>query len=289
MRTAGCGAVRGPSDWILVKRCDINSLSEDLWLILSQIYTVSGDSASNNKTMMQHIQRGLADKYNHNRHIEFIPCLAHILHNCVLAFFNQLKVSPDNKFDLYYRSDELNKRKYDNLKRLKGFARTTAKIREIAKATRNSSKRHDDFQALVQSHYGSKLELKVDVQTRWHSTAVMLHRALTLQPAITQWLSQTQTLDSLALKDCKWAEIELILCLLKPFYDCSLQLMVAKGITIHLTYKVYDYLFDHIEQMKQQLQPRKAGDGRQINHAGHFLEALEAAEQKLRKYYAQTD
>lgn len=163
MRTAGCGAVRGPSDWILVKRCDINSLSEDLWLILSQIYTVSGDSASNNKTMMQHIQRGLADKYNHNRHIEFIPCLAHILHNCVLAFFNQLKVSPDNKFDLYYRSDELNKRKYDNLKRLKGFARTTAKIREIAKATRNSSKRHNDFQALVQSHYRSKLELKVDV------------------------------------------------------------------------------------------------------------------------------
>ena len=65
--------------------------------------------------------------------------------------------------------------------------------------------------------------------------------------------------------------------------------MVAKGITIHWTYKVYDYLFNHIEQMKQQLQPQKAGDGCQINHAGHFLEALKVAEQKLWKYYAQTD
>ena len=71
---------------------------------MSQVYAVAGDSASSNSTMMDYlhakwIEHLGEDYYGAARN--FVPCLAHILHNCVIAFLNALKAEPADNVDMF--------------------------------------------------------------------------------------------------------------------------------------------------------------------------------------------
>ena len=253
---------------------------------------------------------------------KFVPCLAHIIHNCVLAFLKVMQSMPRNKIDPWDKSVELgnwhvqledvnsdddevltqhtSKRRrvdgrtgrhksYASLEELRGFEKTTAKLCKIAKAASNSAQRKETFEAIVEKHLNKKLGLKLDVCTRWHSTAVMIERALILRKPIAEFLQSRPELEPLILKDGEWAQLEIILGALRPFYSCAMELMTSSGITIHLTFQVYDYLYDHIEKMQSDMAPRIGVPGRQVAHAAQIREGLEAAKKLLGKYYYMTD
>lgn len=232
---------------------------------------------------------------------EFVPCLAHIIHNVVLKFLQKMSATPSNSNDIYESSEPVGDatakrtrstgsgrtKDYGFLQRHRGFALTAAKLREIAKASSNSAVRAESFQKIVKEKLGIHLKLKLDVKTRWHSTATMLERALRLRDAINTWLVDYPELEPLQMTDANWAQVEIILSVLTPFWQCALQLMNSRGVNIHLTYSAYQYMFNHIEDFKSQL--RKNRTGRKTAHLTQILRGLKAAWKLLTKYYSKSD
>ena len=292
----------------LKKRCDIPSVSGLNLLTLSQVYCFTGDSASTNHKMMEHLDsqfRYVNTNYNWIKLREgYVPCLAHIIHLSVMAFLNAINAKPPDRIELYASEDQTtdspaHKRacgnngiahnRYRGLTQLHGFALTIAKLQEIAKATCNSPQQHEEFQVLVEQELGKRLKLKLDVQTRWHSTALMFQRALILRQPITQWLGKHSELDALSLKSSDWDHMVVILQALTPFYQCAMGLMEAKGITIHLTFQAYGTLFSHIERMSKAIMTPRRQNGRRMRFAVQINQGLDFAAAKLSKYYSQTD
>ena len=235
---------------------------------------------------------------------EFIPCMAHIIHNAVLELLKALSASPAETNDIYNRSNEYGidpeltdvscsqtprsshrHRTFPKLATLSGFARTMEKLRMIAMASTNSSQRHEQFQEIVKATLGKSLRLLLDVKTRWHSTATMLKRALELKQPVNSWLQLRPELEPLRLTNSEWSQVELILSALRPFWSCAYQLMKASVVNIHMGYAIYNFLFDHIEDYTQKLQ----ADAPSSSHRQQLVEALQAAERLLKKYYGQSD
>ena len=75
------------------------------------------------------------DKLPENAHYgaanNFVPCLAHILHNCVLAFLAALSAAPADQVDIFDQQEILASTGHKVFKLVKestGFGKTIAKI-----------------------------------------------------------------------------------------------------------------------------------------------------------------
>lgn len=240
---------------------------------------------------------------------EFVPCLAHIIHNCVLAFLKEMSATPAESNNIYENTpvqpEETHKRarsaanqssavpgrgkvkSYKFLKKLRGFALAAAKLREIAKATSNSAVRVETFQKAVNEKIGKSLKLKLDVATRWHSTATMLERALRLKGPINTWLTGYPDLEALQMSDAQWAQVEIILSVLKPFWESALQLMKSRDINIHMTYYAYEYMFNHLDDFTAKL--NTSCGGKRTAHRDQIIKGIASARAKLSKYYNESD
>lgn len=269
--------------------------------------------------MLEELQRRWSERDHYkptpwNPAATYTPCIAHIIHNCVLAFLEVMSAEPPAKIDLYNREDEQTRtrrprsskfgsstlsqtastatrgshRGFSRLDKLEGFALATAKLREIAKASGNSAQRHEQFFKESKAACGKPLELKLDVKTRWHSTAAMLARAVTLRQAISRWVMARPELEALTLNDKEWAHIEIILSILRPFWDCTMELMSAQGITIHKTYAVYNVLFDHFDDFSRKIRGFRRNTAA-LAHRDQLLQGLDKAKNKLSSYYGQTE
>lgn len=238
---------------------------------------------------------------------EYVPCLAHVLHNCVLALLKNLSAEPADSIDPYDKDIEQGldaqasqmprysqfddatssrstmRQPFASLRRLHGFAQVLGKIREIAKASCNSTQRSEEFQTHVKGHLGHNLKLMIDVRTRWHSTAAMLQRALYLETPIRDWLRKRPELMPIRLEDREWAQVKIILSILTPFWSCTLKLMGSDSLNIHQTIRVYAHLQRQLTSFKQKLSlyPSPACKA--------LLSSIDAALAKLQKYYSKTD
>lgn len=249
----------------------------------------------------------LHDKYNRHNLVrlsdwnpgsEFIPCVAHVIHNAAIAFLTAMSATPADDYHIFDRSEEYGgleadirsqRRSFPKLALLSGFARTLEKLRMIAMATTNSTQRGEQFQHLVKEAIGKNLNLKLDVKTRWHSTATMLTRALRLRQPIMAWLLMRQELELLTLDNREWAQAEMILNLLRPFWTAALGLMGGPSqISIHLTFGLYNYLFNHIDGFIDKLE---TGDtnGNPTPARNQLIAGLQATRQFMVKYYTPTD
>ena len=222
----------------------------------------------------------------------FVPCLAHVLHNCVMALLNAIKSAPSDKIDLFDQGFDLaNKQKiFRSVKHAAGFSKTMAKICKIAKATNNSTQRHEYFLSCTLQTVGKALKLKIDVRARWHSTVAMLERAVLLKKAISDFLDEYPKLRSLAIEQHEWSMVELIIKVLEPFHQSALYLMDGTGIQIDHTLNAYDRLFEMLEKARRKLSRSRTGYGEgSKQQADQLISGIEAASKKLSKYYAKTD
>lgn len=254
-----------------------------------------------------------------NAGTEFVPCIAHVIHNAVITLLKTMSADPADSNDIYDRSEEYGsniaeevlgtdlfveqpleadadqdsdepsssrRRTFPKLKKLKGFARTLEKLRMIAMASTNSTQRHERFQHFVKLSIGRNLQLLLDVKTRWHSTATMVKRALELKSAINEFVDEREELRKLRLTDSEWAQAEIILSSLRPFWNCALRLMESSSINTHLVYAIYNHLFDHLDDYAEKL---RANSNIFTTARTQLIDALVAARVFLTKYYTATD
>lgn len=110
----------------------------------------------------------------------------------------------------------------------------------------------------------------------------MLRRAKRLRSFFVSFCSEYDRTE-LVLDDEEWRQIDYLLWITQPFFEFTIELSKTKDATTHHVFKIYNKLFEHLEQSTTQLQKKKVAWKRKM------LYALEAAQQKLRDYYSETD
>ncbi|KAJ5365267.1 hypothetical protein N7517_008153 [Penicillium concentricum] len=124
--------------------------------------------------------------------------------------------------------------------------------------------------------------LNKDVRTRWNSTFLMLRRAKRLHDTFDKYC-EDYTQPHFALSIEGWRQIDYLLCILQPFFTLTTLVRRTKDSSIYLIFRIYNKLFDHLERSIRQLR-RKKVPWKQL-----MLSSLEAAKEKLKKYYSDTD
>jgi hypothetical protein len=85
------------------------------------------------------------------------------------------------------------------------------------------------------------------------------------------------------LDDEEWRQVDYLLLITEPFFNFTLELSKTKDVTAHYVFKIYNKLFEHLEQSITQLRRKR------IFWKKQMLKALENARTKLDSYYSETD
>jgi hypothetical protein len=110
----------------------------------------------------------------------------------------------------------------------------------------------------------------------------MLRRAKRLHDTFDKYCKDyTQTHFALSIEG--WRQIDYLLCILQPFFTLTTLVCRTKDSSIHLVFRIYNKLFDHLERSIRQLRRKK------VHWKQLMLSSLEAAKEKLKKYYGEID
>ena len=153
-------------------------------------------------------------------------------------------------------------------------------MRSLAINIHASPQRRENF--LLRQKTEPKLVPIQDVKTRWNSTFLMLRRAKRLQSFFKPFCEEYDC-EGLLLNDEEWRQIDYLLYITQPFFDYTTELSKTKEVTTYLVFKLYNALFEHLEQSMNQLKKKRAMWKQQM------LESLKASRQKLDEYYSQTN
>ena len=124
-----------------------------------------------------------------------------------------------------------------------------------------------------------------DVKTRWTSSYCMLERAWELKVAIRKWLAATENRDRysmLQLKEADWDRVEELLEILRPMEQVTALIGATKSVTIHAVFRLYNHVFNHLETSIAHWETSEK------QYAKEYLQALNAARDKLDEYYSRT-
>ena len=89
--------------------------------------------------------------------------------------------------------------------------------------------------------------------------------------------------EEMLLCDEEWRQVDYYLCITEPFFNYTTQLWKTRDVTAHYVFKIYNKLFEYLEQSMKQ--PRR----KRVPWKQQMLHALEAGRLKLDEYYSQSD
>jgi len=112
----------------------------------------------------------------------------------------------------------------------------------------------------------------------------MVTRAIRLKDYIDQWVRESpdDKIKCLGINSDEWKTIKAVTALLFPFYKVTKRVSASLKPTIHLAWRVYNGLFNDIDQMRTQMNAASGDWGAMIKTA------VDAGEKKLSKYYSRT-
>jgi hypothetical protein len=117
----------------------------------------------------------------------------------------------------------------------------------------------------------------------------MLKRAWELKDAVRKFLAHPEIRkeygSTLMMSEDEWKMVDILLNVLQPFNDVTTGISTNLEPTIHEVFRLYNWLFDEIAKSKEVF-PKEPLDPVSI---GRLAEAIQAAEEKLKAYYAITD
>ena len=58
------------------------------------------------------------------------------------------------------------------------------------------------------------------------------------------------------LSEEEWCQIDYLLYITEPFFYYTTKLLKTRDVTIHLVFKIYNVLFEHLEQLTKQLRQK---------------------------------
>jgi hypothetical protein len=245
--------------------------------IEDRVFGLTTDNASNNKTLVDSLQQALSDGVLIIR----IPCLAHIIQLSLNQLLGHIKAVPLNDTaETKWTEQQSSMAQANAQHREREISYTLNKIRYLAIYVNASPQRRETFNNLQTKD--PKLMPIQDVKTRWNSTFLMLRRAKRLRAIFTPFCVEYDRED-LLLNNEEWRQVDYLLCITEPFFDYTTQLSKTRDITAHYVFKIYNKLFEHLEQSMKQLRRKR------IPWKKHMLDALEAGRLKLDEYYSQTD
>ncbi len=104
------------------------------------------------------------------------------------------------------------------------------KISNIVSLTKNRASAKKRFKTCRRSISGSTLQLCQAEQNRWNSIYEMFERFLQLKAAITWFMAEESSLESLSIKE--WSDLSSTVNILRPLYDIVVELSAEKYSTI---------------------------------------------------------
>lgn len=114
----------------------------------------------------------------------------------------------------------------------------------------------------------------------------MLRRAYQLRHTIDEWVEENlddPKINKIRLDEDEWPIVLLIGNILNPLYELTLIVSRTTNAGIHLGFRLYDALFDHLNTVEETIRgsscPWKSG----------IMKACEQASVKLSKYYSKTE
>ncbi|OQD73541.1 hypothetical protein PENANT_c201G08001 [Penicillium antarcticum] len=210
-----------------------------------RVLSVTTDNASNNKTLITSIQEATESlESNENITMIRVPCVAHVIQLSLKDLLGKMKAIPKNDTAEQTWSDD----RVDNLrarKQKKEIVDTLNKIRSLAIYINGCPQRRESFYNLQTKE--PKLVPIQDDATRWNSTFLMLTRARKLQQVFDDFCCQYDQ-EHLALRQEQWRQVDYLLSILQPFHQFTTILSKKKDVTIHLVFKIYNKLFEHLEK-----------------------------------------
>lgn len=245
--------------------------------IQDQVFGLTSDNASNNKTLADSLQQALSNDVNIIR----TPCLAHVIQLSLNQLLDRLRAVPQNNTTETKWTDRLSSSTKANTQHQKHeVSYTLNKVRSLAIYIHGSPSRREAFNSLQTD--GLKLSPIQDVRTRWNSTFLMLRRAKRLRDIFTQFCADYDC-EEMVPNNEEWRQIDYLLYITEPFFLYTTELSKTREVTIHLVFKIYNALFEHLEKLMKQLR-RKC-----VPWKKQMLDSLEAGRSKLDEYYSQTD
>ena len=186
-----------------------------------------------------------------------IPCLTHVIQLCLNQLLDRLKAVPQNDTAKTKWTDQQSSAMKANARYQKReISSTLNKIRYLAMYIHVSPQRRETFLQL-QPREPRLVPIK-DVRTRWNSTFLMLQCAKRLYSHFKPFCEQYDCKEML-LNDEEWRQIDYLLCITQPFFDYTTELSKTKEVTTHLVFKLYNALFEHLEQSINQLKKKRVG------------------------------
>jgi hypothetical protein len=153
--------------------------------IQDQVFGLTTDNASNNKTLADSLQQAFPD----NVEIIRTPCLAHVIQLSLNQLLDRLKAVPQNEAIETKWSDRQQTAAKENARhQTREISHTLNKVRFLAIYIHASPQRRETFNNLQTKE--PKLAPIQDVRTRWNSTFLMLRRAKRLRAFFTLFCTE---------------------------------------------------------------------------------------------------
>ncbi|OQD76768.1 hypothetical protein PENANT_c118G07329 [Penicillium antarcticum] len=208
----------------------------------------------------------------------------HIIQLCLGELLGKMKAVPKNKSPETEWCEEERIQQFRGRQRTKDIVDTLRKVRNFAVWINASPQRLESFVNLQSEE--PKLFPIQDVRTRWNSTFLMLRRAKRLQSIYTRFCSQfCSHADHIQFNfnNEEWRQIDYLLSVTEPFFRYTSLLCKTKDVSIHLVFSIYNKLSNHLIKVGAELKNKR------VKWKRVMYEALEAAQVKLSRYYADTD
>ncbi|KAJ5316470.1 hypothetical protein N7476_006777 [Penicillium atrosanguineum] len=223
--------------------------------IEGRVFGITTDNASNNKTLVTSLQQSLQQALADDVILPRIPCLAHVIQLSLQQLLGRIKANPLNESaETKWTEKQSRLAKLNAQHQVRGISYTLNKVRFLAIYVTASPQRREIFYNLQTTDV--KLVPIQDVRTRWNSTFLMLRRAKRLRDIFAPFYTEYDC-EEMLLNDEEWRQVDYLLCITEPFFDYTTQLSKTRDVTAHYIFKIYNKLFEHLEQSMKQLRRKR--------------------------------
>ena len=235
--------------------------------LLTKLLAITTDNASNNETLVSHLIT-----VSQERSIQFrgsavhVRCTAHIINLAVQAFLKGMGAEALDDEDAYANQRDIKKQPF------------VGRLRQLLVKIRGSPQRRERFARHCEVSELVPKQLIIDVRTRWNSTYDMVDRALELREPLQNMAMVDPDLQRYSLNDGEWQRLLNMRKILHIFKIATNHLTASSHPTLAIAVPIYNYVLDKLEDYSDS-----------SNKGNFFGSAIEAAIDKLKSYYINTD
>jgi len=157
-----------------------------------KLLSITADSASNNKTLIDTVENGLQDQFSHLDNLSntprfhgqasYIRCLAHVLNRIVKKLLETLKSG--NRASAELAIEQVTNRQYLNT-----TDSALARLQVLVLWVSGTPERKSQWRNVCRDCNLSTSLIQYDVDNRWNSTYLMLQAGIKAKRQISRWIS----------------------------------------------------------------------------------------------------